>query len=94
MNNSNEKFKMLLDIPMHVTVELGSTTMQVDELLQISSGAIIELDKLVGEPLEIKVNGKLVARGETLVVNEKFGIRITEIVADFSKESLPLKQTG
>ncbi len=86
---SNEKFKMLLDIPMQVTVELGSTKMLIDEVLQLGAGAVVELDKLVGEPLEIKVNGKLVAMGESVVVNEKFGIRITEILAEFPGHSAP-----
>ncbi len=86
---SNEKFKMLLDIPMQVTVELGSTKMLIDEVLQLGAGAIVELDKLVGEPLEIKVNGKLVAMGESVVVNEKFGIRITEILTEFPGHAAP-----
>lgn len=71
----------ILDIPMQVSVQLGSTRMLVRELLQLGQGSVIELDKLAGEPLEVLVNNKLVARGEVVVVNEKFGIRLTDVVS-------------
>jgi len=70
----------LLDIPLQITVELGRTRMPIKELLQLGQGSVVELDKLVGEPMEILVNNKLVAKGEVVVVNEKFGIRLTDIV--------------
>lgn len=71
----------ILDIPMQVSVQLGSTRMLVRELLQLGQGSVIELDKLAGEPMEVLVNNKLVARGEVVVVNEKFGIRLTDVVS-------------
>ncbi|NOY64943.1 MAG: flagellar motor switch protein FliN [Nitrospirae bacterium] len=71
----------LLDIPLEVTVELGRTRMLVQELLQLGQGSVIELEKLAGEPMEILVNNKLIARGEVVVVNEKFGVRLTDIIS-------------
>lgn len=71
----------ILDIPMSVAVYVGSTKMAIRDLLQLSQGSVIELDKLAGEPMEIMVNNKLVARGEVVVVNEKFGIRLTDVVS-------------
>jgi len=71
----------LLDIPLEVTVELGRTRMLIKDLLQLGQGSVIELDKLAGEPMEILVNNKLIARGEVVVVNEKFGIRLTDIIS-------------
>ncbi len=71
----------LLDIPLEITVELGRTRMFIKDLLQLGQGSVIELDKIAGEPMEILVNGKLVARGEVVVVNEKFGIRLTDIIS-------------
>lgn len=71
----------LLDIPLEVTVELGRTRMLIKDLLQLGQGSVIELEKLAGEPMEILVNNKLIARGEVVVVNEKFGIRLTDIIS-------------
>ncbi len=71
----------LLDIPLVVTVELGRTKMIINDLLQLGQGSVVELDKLAGEPMEILINQKLVARGEVVVVNEKFGIRLTDIIS-------------
>ncbi len=70
----------ILDIPLQVTVELGRTKMLVKDILQLNQGAVVELTKLAGEPLDIFVNSKLVARGEAVVVNEKFGVRLVDIV--------------
>lgn len=72
---------LILDVPLNVTVELGRTRMSVRNLLALSSGSVIELAKLAGEPLDVLVNGKAVARGEAVMVNEKFGVRLTEIVS-------------
>src|ERR1700740_3327851 len=72
---------LILDIPLRVTVELGRTKMIVSELLNLGQGSVIELNKLAGEPLEVLVNDKLVARGEAVVVNEKFGVRLTDIIS-------------
>lgn len=71
----------ILDIPLEVSVELGRAKMLISELLQLGQGSVIELTKLAGEPLEILVNQKLVARGEVVVVNEKFGVRLTDIIS-------------
>ena len=71
----------ILDIPLEVTVELGRSKMVIHDLLQLGQGSVIELTKLAGEPLDVLVNGKLVARGEAVVVNEKFGIRLTDIIS-------------
>ncbi|MEJ5377214.1 MAG: flagellar motor switch protein FliN [bacterium] len=82
--NLEEKIRSLdriLDIPMQVSVELGRTRMPVKDVIQLSQGSVIELSKMVGEHLEIFVNQKLIARGEVVVVNEKFGIRISEILS-------------
>jgi len=71
----------LLDIPLEVAVELGRSKMFIKDLLQLNQGSVIELDKTAGEPMEILVNDKLIARGEVVVVNEKFGIRLTDIIS-------------
>jgi flagellar motor switch protein FliN len=79
-NKENNNLDLILDIPLSVTVELGRSKMLINDLLQLGQGSVIELTKLVGDPLEILVNDKLVARGEVVVVNEKFGVRLTDIV--------------
>lgn len=71
----------ILDIPLQVTVELGRTKLLVKDVLQLNQGAVVELTKLAGEPLDIFVNSKLVARGEAVVVNDKFGVRLVDIVS-------------
>ncbi len=71
----------ILDIPLEVSVELGRTQMLVNDLIQLARGSIIELSKLADEPMDIYVNRKLFARGEVVVVNEKFGIRLTDIIS-------------
>ena len=76
---------LILDIPLSVTVELGRSKMLINDLLQLGQGSVIELTKLVGEPLEVLVNNKLVARGEVVVVNEKFGVRLTDIVTPMER---------
>ncbi|WP_438803870.1 flagellar motor switch phosphatase FliY [Metabacillus rhizolycopersici] len=76
-----QNLDMLLDIPLQVTVELGRTKRSVKEILELSSGSIIELDKLAGEPVDILVNSKIVAKGEVVVIDENFGVRVTDIVS-------------
>ena len=78
---ANKNIDFVLDIPLQVTVQIGSTRMLIRELLQLGQGSVIELNKLAGEPMEVLVNNKLVARGEVVVVNEKFGIRLTDVVS-------------
>ncbi len=75
----------ILDIPLKLTVELGRTKLLINDLLQLGQGSVIELDKLAGEPLEVLVNDKLIARGEAVVVNEKFGVRITDILSPMDR---------
>jgi flagellar motor switch protein FliN/FliY len=75
----------ILDIPLNVTAQLGGTQLLINELLQLGQGSVIELNKLAGEPLEILVNGKLVARGEAVVINEKFGVRLTDIISPIER---------
>jgi flagellar motor switch protein FliN/FliY len=72
---------LILDIPLDVSVELGRVKMLVNDLLQLGQGSIIELNKAVGEPLEIYINNKLIARGEVVVMDEQFGIRVTDIIS-------------
>lgn len=79
--HDDQNLQLILDIPLKVTVELGRTRMIVSELLNLGQGSVIELSKLAGEPMEVLVNGKLVARGEAVVVNEKFGVRLTDIIS-------------
>ena len=75
----------ILDIPLELSVELGRSRMLVNDLLQLGQGSVVELNKLAGEPLEILINNKLVARGEAVVINEKFGIRLTDIVSPIER---------
>ncbi len=75
----------ILDIPLELSVELGKTKMIVNDLLQLGQGSIIELNKLAGEPLEVYINRKLIARGEVVVVNEKFGVRLTDVITPIDR---------
>ncbi len=79
--SDTKKLDFILDIPLHVTVELGRTKLLVKDILQLNQGAVVELSKMAGEPLDVFVNSKLVARGEAVVVNEKFAIRLVDIVS-------------
>ncbi len=76
-----QKLNFILDIPLQLTVELGRTNLLVKEVLKLNQGSVVELSKLAGDPLDIYVNSKLVARGEAVVVNEKFGVRLVDIVS-------------
>lgn len=75
----------ILDIPLEISVELGKTEMLVNDLLKLGQGSVIELSKLAGETLEILANQRLVARGEVVVINEKYGIRVTEIISPMER---------
>ena len=84
-----QNLDFILDIPLKISVELGRSKVVIRDLLQIGQGSVIELDKLAGEPLEVLVNGKIVARGEVVTVGEKFGIRLTDIISPVERiESL------
>jgi flagellar motor switch protein FliN/FliY len=72
--------ELILDIPVQLTVELGRTKIAIKNLLQLAQGSVVELDGLAGEPMDVLVNGCLIAQGEVVVVNEKFGIRLTDII--------------
>ncbi|WP_456324309.1 flagellar motor switch protein FliN [Desulfonauticus submarinus] len=89
-SGTKRELEFILDIPLTVTAQLGSTQLLINELLQLGQGSVIELNKLAGEPLEILVNGKLVARGEAVVINEKFGVRLTDIISPIER----IKQLG
>ena len=84
-SGEGKSLDLILDIPLTVSVELGRSKMLINDLLQLGQGSVIELTKLVGEPLEVLVNQKLVARGEVVVVNEKFGVRLTDIVSPMER---------
>jgi len=76
---------LLLDVPLEISVELGSTKMRIKEILELGIGSVIELDRLAGELVDILVNGKLIAKGEVVVIDENFGVKITDIVSPFER---------
>ncbi len=73
--------EMILDIPVRLSMEVGNTQISIRDLLQLGQGSVIELDRLAGEPLDVLVNGTLIAHGEVVVVNDKFGIRMTDVIS-------------
>ena len=79
--DSNQDIEFILDIPVQLTVELGRTKIIIKNLLQLTQGSVIELNGMAGEPMDVLVNGCLIAQGEVVVVNEKFGIRLTDITS-------------
>jgi len=80
-NVDNPDLDVILDIPVTISMEVGSTAITIRNLLQLNQGSVIELDRLAGEPLNVLVNGTLIAHGEVVVVNEKFGIRMTDVIS-------------
>lgn len=90
LNREIRDLEFILDLPLEVSVELGRAKLLINDLLQLGQGSVVELNKFAGEPLEILVNNRLVARGEAVVVNEKFGVRITDIVSPMER----VKQLG
>ena len=82
-NGSGEDLNLdvILDIPVTISMEIGSTKINIRNLLQLNQGSVVELDRMAGEPLDVVVNGTLIAHGEVVVVNEKFGIRLTDIIS-------------
>jgi flagellar motor switch protein FliN/FliY len=80
MGNAGHDINMILDIPVQLTVELGRTRIPIKHILQLAQGSVVELETLAGEPMDVLVNGYLIAQGEVVVVNDKFGIRLTDIV--------------
>jgi flagellar motor switch protein FliN len=79
-SGAGNDINMILDIPVQLTVELGRTRIPIKHILQLAQGSVVELDALAGEPMDVLVNGYLIAQGEVVVVNDKFGIRLTDIV--------------
>lgn len=73
--------EFLLDVPLRVTVELGRTKMAIADLLKLAKGSVVELEKVAGEPLDVRVNGQLIARGEAVIVNDKFGVRLSDVIS-------------
>jgi len=80
VGGAGNDLNMILDIPVQLTVELGRTRIPIKHILQLAQGSVVELDALAGEPMDVLVNGYLIAQGEVVVVNDKFGIRLTDIV--------------
>ena len=74
-------FELLLDVPLEVTVEIGRTRLAIRDLLQLGQGSVVELAKLAGEPLDVLINGRPIARGEAVMVNDRFGVRLTDIIS-------------
>ncbi len=79
-DGANSDINMVLDIPVQLSVELGRTKVPIKHILQLGQGSVVELDALAGEPMDVLVNGYLIAQGEVVVVNDKFGIRLTDVV--------------
>ncbi|MDX1490436.1 MAG: flagellar motor switch protein FliN [Pseudohongiellaceae bacterium] len=79
--SGNPDLDVILDIPVQISMEVGSTSITIRNLLQLNQGSVIELDRLAGEPLDVLVNGTLIAHGEVVVVNDKFGIRMTDVIS-------------
>ncbi len=77
----NEKLDVILDIPVSLSMEVGRTQIPIRNLLQLTQGSVVELDRLAGEPLDVMVNGTLIAHGEVVVINEKYGIRLTDVMS-------------
>ncbi len=80
LNDTQNDIDFILDIPVQLTVELGRTKIAIKNLLQLAQGSVVELDGMAGEPMDVLVNGCLIAQGEVVVVNDKFGIRLTDII--------------
>lgn len=78
---TDPKLDVILDIPVNLTMEVGGTEIAIRNLLQLSQGSVIELDRVAGEPLDVKVNGTLIAHGEVVVVNDRYGIRLTDVIS-------------
>jgi len=81
LNAMEESIEMILDIPVTVSVEIGRSKINIRNLLKLNQGSVVELDRLAGEPMDVIVNGTLIAHGEVVVVNEKFGVRLTDVIS-------------
>ena len=85
LSKETSNIGLILDVPLQVTVELGNTRMKIKEILELGVGSIVELDKLAGDPVDIYVNGKLIAKGEVVVIDENFGIKVTDIISPIER---------
>lgn len=81
LNNEELKLDVILDVPVTISMEIGRTKINIRNLLQLNQGSVVELDRLAGEPMDVLVNGTLIAHGEVVVVNDKFGIRLTDVIS-------------
>ncbi len=81
IGNVDVNLESLLDVPVTISMEIGRTRINIRNLLQLNQGSVVELDRLAGEPMDVLVNGTLIAQGEVVVVNEKFGIRLTDVIS-------------
>ncbi|MCG6939188.1 MAG: flagellar motor switch protein FliN [Gammaproteobacteria bacterium] len=81
LTNANANLNVILDIPVTLSMEVGRTELPIHSLLQLNQGSVVELDRLAGEPMDVLINGTLIAHGEVVVVNEKFGIRLTDVIS-------------
>ena len=87
-SSGNERIDMLMDIVLPVSIELGRTKMFIKDILELERGSIVEIDKLAGEPVDILVNHKLIAKGEVVVIDENFGVRVTEIINSLERANI------
>lgn len=85
MNVDDTNLEVVLDIPVTIAMEIGRTQISIRNLLQLNQGSVVELDRLAGEPLDVLVNGTLIAHGEVVVVNEKYGIRLTDVISPIER---------
>jgi flagellar motor switch protein FliN/FliY len=83
--NEKRKLDTILDIPVTITMEVGRSSISIRNLLQLNQGSVVELDRVAGEPLDVLVNGTLIAHGEVVVVNDKFGIRLTDVISQLER---------
>lgn len=81
LTDGNQNLELILDIPVVLSMEIGRTRIPIRNLLQLSQGSVVELDRLAGEPMDVMVNGTLIAQGEVVVINDKYGIRLTDIIS-------------
>jgi flagellar motor switch protein FliN/FliY len=83
--NDEKKLDTILDIPVTISMEVGRTNISIRNLLQLNQGSVVELDRVAGEPLDVLVNGTLIAHGEVVVINDKFGIRLTDVISQVER---------
>lgn len=81
LTNADANLDVILDIPVTISMEIGRTEIPINTLLQLNQGSVVELDRLAGEPMDVLINGTLIAHGEVVVINEKFGIRLTDVIS-------------